>query len=107
LSFVKRSRIVSIRVTQEEYQTLDRISRRAGANSVSEFLRQLIMSSEPIASAARGATREVTEELDDLKREVDRLSQLVNQRAATASSQGVISDEFGLGDRHTATQTGD
>jgi len=80
LSFVRRNRIVSVRVTQDEYQTLERISRGRGANSVSGFLRQLIMSSEPFASAARGGTREVTEELDDLKRKVDRLSQIVKQR---------------------------
>jgi len=77
MSFVKRNRIVSIRVTQDEYQVLDRISRRRGANSVSEYLRQLIMNSEPVVSAARRGAREVTEELDALKREVDRLAQLV------------------------------
>jgi hypothetical protein len=83
LSFVKRNRIVSIRVTQDEYQTLDRVSRGRGANSVSEFLRQLIMTAEPVVSASTLGSREVTHELADLKREVDRLSQLVNGRAAT------------------------
>jgi len=80
VSFVKRSRIVSIRVTQDEYQTLERISREHGANSVSELLRQLIMKSEPLVSAAGGETPpEVSKELDELKRKVDWLSQIVTQ----------------------------
>jgi hypothetical protein len=62
---------------------------------VSEFLRQLIMNSEPFASAATGGTRGVTEELDELKRKVDRLSQIVRQRLAKQSGQGVVSDEKG------------
>jgi tetrahydromethanopterin S-methyltransferase subunit G len=96
LSFVKRSRIVSIRVTQNEYQTLERISRGHGANSVSEFLRQLIMDSEPVASAAKAGTREFTEELDELKRKVDRLSQLVKQRVKKQSARDAIAEEKGL-----------
>ena len=79
MSFVKRSRIVSIRVTQDEYQTLERISRQHGANSVSELLRQLIMNSEPLAAAARGETLDFTKELDELRRKVDWLSQIVTQ----------------------------
>jgi predicted CopG family antitoxin len=96
LSFVKRNRIVSIRVTQDEYQTLERISRGHGANSVSEFLRQLIMDSAPVASAARAGTREFTAELDELKRKVDRLSQMVKQRVKKQSRQDAIADEKGL-----------
>ena len=77
LSFVKRNRIVSVRVTQDEYQTLERISRERGANSVSEFLRQLIMSSEPFASPAMNGTVGVTQEINELKRKVDWLSQML------------------------------
>ena len=62
---------------------LDRISRHHGANSVSEFLRQLIMNAAPVVSATRRGTREVSEELDALKREVDRLSQVVERSVAT------------------------
>jgi hypothetical protein len=93
LSFVKRSRIVSIRVTQDEFQTLERVSRRAGANSVSEFLRQQIMNSEPVASAAKVGTREIAAELDDLKRKVDRLSQILKQRTVKQSGPAALSDE--------------
>ena len=82
MGFVKRNRIVSIRVTQEEYQTLDCISRRQGANSVSEFLRQLIMNAAPVVLANRRKTREVSAQIDDLKREVERLSQMVKRDAA-------------------------
>ena len=93
MSFAKRNRIVSIRVTQDEYQTLERISRGHGANSVSEFLRQLIMDSKPVASAARAGTREFIEELDELKRKVDRLSRIVKQRVSKQNGQDAVSDE--------------
>jgi predicted CopG family antitoxin len=96
VSFVKRNRIVSIRVTQDEYQTLERISRGHGANSVSEFLRQLIMDSEPVASAARVGTRGFSEELDKLKRKVDRLSQVVKQGIKKQNVQAADSEGDGF-----------
>jgi len=82
VSFDKRNRIVSIRVTQDEYQILERISRRAGANSVSGFLRQLIMNSETFQSSAKDGSQEVTEELKQLKQKVDRLSEILQLRVA-------------------------
>lgn len=95
MSFVKRNRIVSVRVTQDEYQTLERMSRGHGANSVSEFLRKLIMNSEPFVSPGKGGTREFTEELDDLKRKVDRLSQIVKQRGAGQAAPEALPDLAG------------
>ena len=92
MSFMKRNRIVSVRVTQDEYQVLDQISRRHGANSVSEFLRQLIMNSEPFASTARAGAREVTDEIDDLKQKIDQLSRLVKQRVMKQSEHASVSD---------------
>ncbi|MGO4883102.1 MAG: plasmid mobilization protein [Bryobacteraceae bacterium] len=94
MSFDKRNRIVSIRVTQDEYQTLERISRRAGANSVSGFLRQLIMHSETFNSAAKEGSREVTEEIERLKRKVDRLSEILTQRVANEGGRGAIPDDI-------------
>jgi uncharacterized protein (DUF1778 family) len=91
MSFVKRNRVVSIRVTQDEYQTLDRISRGRGANSVSAYLRQLIMNAAPVVSATRRVTQDaqdVSEELDYLKREVDRLSQIVELSYSPAERSG-------------------
>jgi hypothetical protein len=93
MSFVKRSRIVSVRVSQDEYQTLDQISRRHGANSVSEFLRQRIINSEPFVSGAKGESREVAVQIDELKRKVEELSQIVNQSVATQSCERAISNE--------------
>ena len=96
MSFAKRSRIVSVRVTPAEYQTLDRISRRHGANSVSEFLRHIIMHSDPYVSAARGGTRDVVEDLDELKRTVDRVAQMVTGGLALQGSP--VSPEQALPD---------
>jgi mobilization protein NikA len=93
MSFVKRSRIVSVRVSQDEYRTLDQISRRHGANSVSEFLRQRIINSEPFVSGAKGKSREVAAQIDELKRKVEELSQIVNKSVATQSCEGTISNE--------------
>jgi hypothetical protein len=91
LSFFKRSRVVSIRITEDEYQTLDRISRGRGAHSVSEYLRQLIMNAAPVVSATRLVTQDVqdvSEDLDYLKREVDRLSQIVEMSYCPAERSG-------------------
>jgi predicted CopG family antitoxin len=107
LSFAKRNRIVSIRVTQDEYQTLERISRGHGANSVSEFLRQLIMDSKPVASAARAGTREFIEELDELKRKVDGLSQIVKQRVKKQNGQDAASDEKEPQNQYSESRTAD
>jgi hypothetical protein len=95
VSFDKRNRIVSIRVTQDEYQILERISRRAGANSVSGFLRQLIMNSDTFQSTAQDGSLGVTEELERLKRKVDRLAEILRLRLQNEPSHGAISDEAG------------
>ena len=93
MSFVKRSRIISVRVTQDEYEILDQVSRRHGANSVSEFLRQLIMNSEPFALTAKAGVREVVEELDALRRKVDQLSQIVKERGTKPSNESAAAKE--------------
>ena len=82
MSFVKRTRIVSVRVTVDEYEALERTSREHGANSVSEFLRQLIMSCEPFSATPRNGGSGITEELNELKRKVDRLAQIVKFRVS-------------------------
>jgi hypothetical protein len=87
LSFAKRSRIVTVRVSQDEYQILDSVSRRWGANSVSEFLRQLIMNAEPVVSAKATGARDFGKDLEDLRRQVDRLSQTILPRASRKSGR--------------------
>jgi hypothetical protein len=74
-----------MRVTQDEYQTLDRISRQQGANSVSEFLRERFIHAKIAASSA--AARDVTQEIEDLKREVDLLSRIVMQIVARQTTR--------------------
>ena len=93
MSFVKRTRIVSVRVSQDEYQILDEVSRRQGANSVSEFLRQLIMNSAPFSTSAISRDREVVEELAALRRKVDQLSQLVKEQSGKPDSEEITTDE--------------
>jgi hypothetical protein len=74
---------------------------------VSEFLRQLIMESEPFASAGKAGTREFGAELDELKRKVDRLSQIVRQRVKKQNGQDAVSDESRPPDREAASRTVD
>jgi hypothetical protein len=93
VSFDKRNRIVSIRVSHDEYQILERISRRAGANSVSGFLRQLIMNSDTFQSQAKDGALGVMEELERLKRKVDRLSEILRLRLQSETGHGGIPDE--------------
>lgn len=81
-----------MRFTQEEYQTLERISRGQGANSVSEYLRQLVMKSDPVVALASEKTHEFAEELNELKRRVDRLSQIVTQALSAQSFTNSIPD---------------
>jgi len=79
LSFAKRNRIVSIRVTQDK----------------------------PVASAARAGTREFIEELDELKRKVDGLSQIVKQRVKKQNGQDAASDEKEPQNRYSESRTAD
>ncbi len=88
MSFIKRSRIVSLRVTQDEYENLERISREYGANSVSEFLRQLIFASVNSRKAS-----EVSGELDELRREVHQLSQIVRQGHQLDANRTSVSND--------------
>jgi hypothetical protein len=76
-----------MRVTQDEYQTLDRISRQQGANSVSEFLRERFIHAKPFIAASGAAARDVTQEIEDLKREVDVLSRIVMQIVARQTTR--------------------
>jgi predicted CopG family antitoxin len=80
MSFVKRNRIVSIRVTQNEYETLERISREQGANSVSEFLRRVLTNSALANLTAEPEADGVLTQVAALKRKVDWLSNIVEQR---------------------------
>lgn len=93
MSFIKRTRILSLRVTQDEYQALEAMSRRHKANSVSEFLRQLIMNPEPVVWANSGRTHEFSDEITELKRKVDQLSQMVAQSLALQRSASVDEKE--------------
>lgn len=44
--FKKRTRIVSFRVSDEEYRKLQKLSRQKGAHSISDYARQLACSTD-------------------------------------------------------------
>jgi predicted DNA-binding protein len=75
--FKKRNRIVSFRVSEDEYQTLQRVSEQQGAHSVSDYARYL---------ACRGFDRHkdhsLAAQLDHLSSRVDDLAHNVARLAA-------------------------
>jgi len=51
------------------------------------------MTSEPFSAAARNANREVGNELDELKHQLDQLAQIVKQNLATQDGREAVPDE--------------
>jgi len=73
----RRSRIVSFRLSQEEYESLKAISATRGARSVSEFTRSVACSNAvPSASdseAIEEALRRINEKVDTINDELRKL----------------------------------
>jgi len=76
LSFIKRNRIISTRVSEDEYEEVQRISRKHGAHSVSDYLRQVMMTG-PGHPAAEAGTQEA--EIAALQRKVEWLLHVVER----------------------------
>ena len=82
-TFIKRNRIVSFRLSDEEYDQLEQIGRAHGAHSVSDFVRittqRAIVGSE--RELARGWMKVTTVEgrIDALQQELNRLAELIEE----------------------------
>ncbi len=84
MSFIKRTRIISTRVSQDEYEALLRISRENGAHSVSDYVRRMVVGSTvpfPDSDASRDG---VAADLAELQRKVDWLVRIVEGAQPTA-----------------------
>jgi hypothetical protein len=77
LTFIKRSRIISTRVSEDEYAELRRISRERGASSVSDYVRRLLVNGGRVAPPSETAAGAVAAEIAALHRKVDWLAQVV------------------------------
>lgn len=76
MSFIKRNRIISTRVSQDEYEKVQRISRKHGAHSVSDYLRRVMMA-ETGQQAAEAGTQEA--DIAALQRKVEWLLRVVER----------------------------
>jgi hypothetical protein len=77
----RRTRIVSFRVSGDEYTRLQQISESHGSRSISEFFRRVIESGVPADPQATfdRRLRGFCEELDRLNSEVQRIADLVER----------------------------
>lgn len=67
-----RKRILNFRLTEDEYQSLQKASQNNGARSVSHYARSLLLSPLP-ADQPRSLTDEILRRLNDLETRVSAL----------------------------------
>ncbi len=82
MNFSRRSRIISTRLSEDEYDVVDRISRETGARSVSDFVRQVVLDSTSVFPSETGTTS-VAGRIAALQRKVDWLSAVVERTSHT------------------------
>lgn len=80
-NFVKRAHVVSFRLSDEEYERLEQVSRACGAHSVSDFVR--ITTHHAIAGTEAGPAGAWTKgnafeaRIEAMQRELTRLARLI------------------------------
>jgi len=84
VNFIKRDRIVATRVSQEEYEELQRISREHGAQSVSDFVRRVITNHKSVILAAEAHSMAM--QIDSLQQKVDWLTDIVSQNGPSRTA---------------------
>jgi len=79
VTFLRRNRIISVRVSDDEYEQVERISRERGAHSVSAFVRSILTTWGRPALSSEPCTSEIMAQVAALQRQVDLLSDVVKQ----------------------------
>ncbi len=79
-----RSRMISVRLSEEEYVTLRRICSLTGARSVSDLTREAILTRDAMRAVLKDVNREgiVGGHLDDFRADMKRLERRVEQLEA-------------------------
>jgi len=96
MTFTRRSRIISVRVSQEEYEQVERISRERGAHSVSDFVRWVLTTSGISSASSEPCNCGILAQVANLQRQVDWLSAIVTQsRGDGGSDSGGLQRELG------------
>ena len=79
MTFSRRSRVISVRVSQEEYEEVERLSRERGAHSVPDFVRRVLTTWQQFGAGSELCSSGILEQVAALQRKVDWLSGLVVQ----------------------------
>ena len=87
MSFIKRNRIISVRVSPQEYERLEQLAQEEGAFSVSDFVRRLLTNAGLSPRIANGGAGRVLSQIAALQREVERLSHLVGAHEVVAQDE--------------------
>ena len=80
--FRKRNRIVSFRVSDQEFATLQHVSESHGARSISDYARVVacrVLEEQCGKDALACQVRTLSNHVDELRREVSRLAALVGR----------------------------
>ena len=75
----RRSRIVSFRLSDEEYDCLKSVSATRGARSVSEYTRSVACQSDDNSSKLDSMLRNLNDAVAALDRSIDRLNEIVEK----------------------------
>ncbi len=75
--FYRRTKIISFRVSEEEYGHLVRVSSESGAHSVSDWAREAALAQSGNPAPRTGNSHFLQARVEELHREVLRLSELV------------------------------
>ena len=83
----KRSRIVSFRLSEEEYDSLKSISELSGARSVSDFTRSVACQNNDINKDEKEAIQEILSALKDkielIDKSINKLTKMQDEKNAT------------------------
>ena len=75
----RRNRIISVRVSQQEYEQIEQITCERGAQSVSDLVRSLLKTWGASGPVSGPCTCGILPHVAALERQVDRLSDLITQ----------------------------
>jgi hypothetical protein len=79
--FYRRTKIISFRVSEEEYGHLLRVSSESGAHSVSDWARAATFAQSGNPSLMAGNSHQLQARVEELHREVLRLSELIGVKS--------------------------
>ncbi len=88
--YKRKSRMISFRISDEEYELLRKISQHQGARSVSDYARSALIhvnseTASPESGALEAKITRLDDELQELRTTVQRLTEIVSVEAQCSS----------------------